>query len=143
MGVQVGTPTWARALREQLIELQRRFNNTAFADSWQPVGNFANGWGSSSPTFQFRLSNDQRSVLLTGQASVGTTTADGTTIAVLPVGYRPLHNQWIMARRDNSVTYNDGAFRIDSSGNIACYGVTTSAPATTNMSVNSSFPIDT
>ena len=114
---------------------------TFVVDPWNNVGSFANGWGSAaSPAFQYRLSIDGRSVLLTGQATPGGTFADGTTIATLPAGYRPGHNQWVVPRRDVSNTDTDVAFRIDSSGVMTCFGI---VATTALVSFNNSFPIDT
>jgi hypothetical protein len=131
---------------DKAYDVERRLNNLIarqgplLSDPWHNVGSFANGWGSAaSPVFQYRWSLDGRSVLLTGQATPGTTT-DGTTVATLPAGYRPGHNQWVIPRRDNSTTDTDVAFRIDSGGVMTCFGI---VATTTLVSFNTSFAIDT
>jgi hypothetical protein len=106
-------------------------------DPWHNVTGYQHSWSAGSGGFQYRLSSDARSVILSGSMNVGSGT-EPITVFTLPVGYRPLSAHRLAISRDSSNTYFDGALEIETDGTAQATGVTNSAV----WYVEATFPID-
>jgi hypothetical protein len=112
-------------------------------DPWHGM-TLANGWtvgsaGSQPPSYRFMAPNI---VHITGTLNAGTLT-NGTTIATLPLGYRPLFitttsSQPMYVSGGSAVTLPPVVY-IDSSGNVKIYNVPTGTVA---IQFNVTFPLD-
>lgn len=107
-------------------------------ETWHAFA-YSNGWTGTGAGYRLVIS-PPHTVQLTGELTVGTK-ADGTLVATLPIGYRPI------TAKDISVAVNSMAgaaaqsphLAINTNGTIMCWGC---SAATGTVGLNGLFPLD-
>lgn len=108
------------SLAVKSLSIAAIIDDAGTAESWHNFS-LGNGWtnrGAGFPSFAYRkVAAPAESIQIVGQMNTGTVT-DGTTIATLPVGYRPITQHLIVARdAANSSAY----LAVNTSGSIQIF----------------------
>lgn len=118
-------PEWAvflagRPLGSTIHADMIKLHSGRMLDCWH-ILTLLNGWTVGAQSFRFRV-EDSDILRLEGELNAGTK-ANNTSVAVIPVGYRPDHAVNVEAAADNQSTGQSPHFFILTDGTIACWGL--------------------